>query len=67
LEEPTGIWVFVVSIWPVVSKVFIVAVIVLLIGFCFWALVRVIQRLKAEIEDYPLFDALHLSVFLAGG
>ena len=67
MEEPTGIWVFVVSIWPVVSKVFIIPVVVLLIGFCFWARVRVIQRLKAEIEDYPLFDALHLSVFLAGG
>jgi len=67
LEEPTGIWIFIVSIWPVLSKVFIIPVIALFIGFCFWALGRVVRKLKAELEDYPLFEVLYLFCFLAEG
>lgn len=67
MEEPRGIWVPVVFVWPVVSKVFIIPVIVLLMIFCFWALIRAPWGLKIGIEDYPMFDALYLFAFLAGG
>jgi hypothetical protein len=66
LEEPTGIWVLIVFVWPVLRKVFVVAVIALLLGFCFWALGRVVRKLKAKFDDYPLFDALYLSAWMAG-
>ncbi len=66
MEEPTGIWVIIVPAWPVIGKIFVIPIIGLLIGFCFWALVRLSQRLKAGLEDYPLFEALYLCVFLGG-
>ncbi|MDP3996000.1 MAG: hypothetical protein Q8P74_02010 [bacterium] len=67
LEEPTGIWVPIVFVWPVVSKAFIIPVIVLLLVFCLWALARAPWGLEIGIEDYPLFDVMHLFAFLAGG
>ena len=66
MEEPTGIWTIIVPVWPVIRKVFVVAVVALLIGFCFWVLGRVVRKLKAKFDDYPLCDALYLSVWMAG-
>ncbi|MFA4998920.1 MAG: hypothetical protein WC514_02785 [Candidatus Paceibacterota bacterium] len=66
MEEPRGIWVPIVFVWPVVSKVFIIPVIVLLLVFCLWALIRALWGLEIEIEDYPMFDALYLSAWIAG-
>ncbi|MDP2909517.1 MAG: hypothetical protein Q8N69_00340 [bacterium] len=66
LEEPTGIWVVIVAIWPVISKVLIIPIIMLLVGYCLWALGRIVKRVKAELEDYPLFEALYLFAFLGG-
>ena len=67
MEEPTGIWVILVPIWPVAGEVFIIVGIVLLIVFCLWDLLgRVSRKLKAKLEDSPLIDVLALCAILAG-
>ncbi len=64
MEEPTGIWVVIVAIWPVISKVLIIPIIMLFVGYCFWVLGRIVTRVKAAMEDYPLFEALYMFDFL---
>ena len=64
-EEPRGIWVPICFAWPVLSKIFLIPVILLLTGFLFWALGRMINKLSACIDDYPLIDAIELFAFLS--
>jgi hypothetical protein len=58
-----------VKLWPVwwlISKIFIIPLIALGIGYLFWATVRTIKKLKADIDAYPGIAAMEFFGILAG-
>jgi len=76
LKEPTGIWVVIVPIWPVIRWVFIIPIIILGIGNVLWAILRSMfdPGLKTldnwidwlEEAGHPISEVLYLCLFLGG-
>ena len=55
-----------VTVWPVVGKIFILGLIVIGIGFVFWAALRAIKKLKVDLGDFPWIPGVEFCGILAG-